>query len=617
MGVIADKIRKAIFGGEVRESIAEGIEVVEKLREDYDRQVINAGSSNSEIVQARVGKDGSSYSSLKERLDKENEQVNLELEQKVINLKNLKLSKDDILSMANMGQDIKEAMTGGSVSVVGKDTILTENIVDKQITEEKTTFIKNDINIFNPLQATDNKCIYGEIGSIYDHDGFFVSGKIYIPANVNIFKSSVYAYSFFDSNNKYISGGETPTPKIIKTPSNVSYIIITAPISEKKTTIVAISEIEIPFSNFKKKFNDYIDSFTTETKKSMQNDFERDSVNWSNIINKEFFSIEKIFYPFKPRKIDNKTVNVINNVYEIKLYNALKNREYTITCGGGIGKTTQIIIYDTKDNNIVCNYWIENLNRNGIETIRIDEFNKSGIYADITLNLDNIPNITGVDSFIISNRAYCIEKKVINKDNYWEGKNLLCIGDSITSQELYQNEIKKIIGFNNVVTQSNPGFNLKQFMSNVTSEQIDNADLISIMVCMNDFGGNTPIGSINDKTDDTFYGSIYMAIKKILEQKPDVRLMFVIPHNPGQHDNYFNKINKKNKAEQHYYYEYVDAVEKSCRYYGIPVVNLYSECGLNEFNQSYFFNSADDHVHPNKKLHDIFARIISSKIKSI
>ena len=35
--------------------------------------------------------------------------------------------------MANMGQDIKEAMTGGSVAVVGKNTILSENIVDKQI----------------------------------------------------------------------------------------------------------------------------------------------------------------------------------------------------------------------------------------------------------------------------------------------------------------------------------------------------------------------------------------------------------------------------------------------------------------------------------------------------
>lgn len=64
MGVIADKIRKAIFGGEVRDSIADGIEVVEQLREDYDRQVINAGNSNAEIVDARGGK-----AKLKDRLD--------------------------------------------------------------------------------------------------------------------------------------------------------------------------------------------------------------------------------------------------------------------------------------------------------------------------------------------------------------------------------------------------------------------------------------------------------------------------------------------------------------------------------------------------------------------
>ena len=46
-----------------------------------------------------------------------------------INLSN-KANKDEIFSMANMGQDIKEAMTGGSVAVVGKNTILTENIVN-------------------------------------------------------------------------------------------------------------------------------------------------------------------------------------------------------------------------------------------------------------------------------------------------------------------------------------------------------------------------------------------------------------------------------------------------------------------------------------------------------
>ena len=70
MGVIADKIRRAIFGGEVRDSIADGIEVVEQLREDYDNHVINAGNSNAEIVDAR-----GNYAKLKERLDKEHGEV--------------------------------------------------------------------------------------------------------------------------------------------------------------------------------------------------------------------------------------------------------------------------------------------------------------------------------------------------------------------------------------------------------------------------------------------------------------------------------------------------------------------------------------------------------------
>lgn len=70
MGIIADRIRKAILGGDVRDSIADGIEVLEKLREDYDRQVINAGNSNSEIVDAR-----GNFTKLKERLDTEQEKI--------------------------------------------------------------------------------------------------------------------------------------------------------------------------------------------------------------------------------------------------------------------------------------------------------------------------------------------------------------------------------------------------------------------------------------------------------------------------------------------------------------------------------------------------------------
>lgn len=42
-----------------------------------------------------------------------------------------------VFSMENMGQDIKTAMTGGSVAVVGENSILSDNIVDKQIISTK------------------------------------------------------------------------------------------------------------------------------------------------------------------------------------------------------------------------------------------------------------------------------------------------------------------------------------------------------------------------------------------------------------------------------------------------------------------------------------------------
>lgn len=534
-------------------------------------------------------------------------EINEQLEQK--------LNKDGIVTMANMGQDVKEAMTGGSVAVVGKNTVLTENIVDKQVTEEKTSFITNGVNLFNKDMTTDNKCIYGETGVFYTLENFFISEKIYIPTNTKIYKNSVYAYSFFDENNQFISGGETPSDKIITSPVNASYLIITAPISDKDNIIVCISDSEIAYEDYKKTISTYIDCFTSITRKSLLSDILENSYEWGSVVYKNLFTINKIFYPFKITSINDKTSLVLNSIFDVKLFNANKDEDYILATDGGFGLTTQFIILDSS-NQVVCNYWVENLSISGVKTIRIDSFNNSGIYADITIDLDNIPKITGTDKFILHENTKRSSSEE-DKDNYWVGKLWLCIGDSLTAQNLYQNKVKELVGFKNVVTQANAGFTLAQFMKNVTDTQIDNADFITIMLSMNDFGGNTPIGSLKDKTSGTFYGEIYLAIKRILERKNNVRLMFIIPHNPGQHDIYFNPINELNKAGEHYYYDYVEAVERSCKYYSIPYVNLYAECGLNEFNQSYFFNSSNDYVHGNEKLNEIHSRLIASKIKCL
>ena len=81
------------------------------------------------------------YNSLQKIIIDENQAANL---QNQVNKTNAQLDNkanyNTVWSMVNMGQDVKEAMTGGSVAVVGKNTVLTENIVDRQVTRCKTSF---------------------------------------------------------------------------------------------------------------------------------------------------------------------------------------------------------------------------------------------------------------------------------------------------------------------------------------------------------------------------------------------------------------------------------------------------------------------------------------------
>lgn len=81
-----EQIRKAVYGREVRGSIANAIELINKeqintstaqtnLASKFNQLIINAGNSNAEVVAARVKADGTQFNTLGERLDKSDEQL--------------------------------------------------------------------------------------------------------------------------------------------------------------------------------------------------------------------------------------------------------------------------------------------------------------------------------------------------------------------------------------------------------------------------------------------------------------------------------------------------------------------------------------------------------------
>lgn len=109
-----EQIRKAVYGREVRGSIANAIELINKeqintstaqtsLDSKFEQLIINAGNSNAEVVAARVKADGTQFNTLGKRLDKSdevhkalnNEVISARTDSKNVAHKNLKARLDN------------------------------------------------------------------------------------------------------------------------------------------------------------------------------------------------------------------------------------------------------------------------------------------------------------------------------------------------------------------------------------------------------------------------------------------------------------------------------------------------------------------------------------------
>lgn len=222
------KLRAAWTGKEVRDRMADTIEAIndevidttskqEKLNTKFNDLIINAGNSNAEVATARKG-----HATVGDRLD----EFDSQLEQKA--------NLDSIFSMANMGQDVKEAMTGGSVAVVGKNAILEENIVKGEITPPTTSFLKNHGNLIDNsyFKITKGKYLNGNTGEIaIANSDDYVVVENFIPVLIGktyVFNSAISWLYCYDSAYNFVSRVATTdcssTWKRVTVPDGVKYV---------------------------------------------------------------------------------------------------------------------------------------------------------------------------------------------------------------------------------------------------------------------------------------------------------------------------------------------------------------------------------------------------------
>jgi len=219
------------------------------------------------------------------------------------------------------------------------------------------------------------------------------------------------------------------------------------------------------------------------------------------------------------------------------------------------------------------------------------------------------------------------------EENPWEGRSAVFVGDSITAgvgtDKIYYQYLEKTLGFGSVTAMgvggscisaaSDYGQSTKPLISRY--QDIPSADLIMIFMGTNDYGHETPLGTLEDTQDGTFYGALNTIVSYLVAKHTSSKLVFVTPlHRYGfgtskilgtkfTYDHIPNGVGATLE-------DYVNAVKTVCAKNGVSVVDLYTECTLDPTDAAVREQYMPDGLHPNAAGHEVVAGILETHIRS-
>lgn len=156
------------------------------------------------------------------------------------------------------------------------------------------------------------------------------------------------------------------------------------------------------------------------------------------------------------------------------------------------------------------------------------------------------------------------------------------------------------------VPSQDPKFDL-DYCSRV-AEMDENADIIVVFGGTNDYGhGDAPIGSFQDKTNDTFYGACRVLMESLIQKYPGKPIVFLTPLHRADEEG----INGQTLRQ------YVEILREVAEYYSLPILDLYAESGLQPQLPVIREKFCPDGLHPNDAGHIILAEKITRYLMNL
>ncbi len=145
-------------------------------------------------------------------------------------------------------------------------------------------------------------------------------------------------------------------------------------------------------------------------------------------------------------------------------------------------------------------------------------------------------------------------------------------------------------------------------------QMADNADIVFVFGGTNDFGhGDAPIGSMEDRTPETFYGALHSLYVTLITKYPAAQIVVATPLH--RLDDEKPDLNNPGKVER--LKDYVEIIREVAEYYSLPVLDLYKTSGLQPKVDIIKEKYIPDGLHPNDAGHIILTEKIIAFLKSI
>ena len=283
-------------------------------------------------------------------------------------------------------------------------------------------------------------------------------------------------------------------------------------------------------------------------------------------------------------------------------------------------------------------YVIVSSNNQDLNTIILATSNYiKGLIAG-TAQLEYVPALYNTKSLLINNDNILdntinesklsleVQAKLNGSSGYFANKTINFLGDSITYgydgqagggrvENPYPSIVKDLLKFN---TCNNYGINGSTItgndglgvapMNNRYSSMADNADYVIVFGGTNDHGQNMALGTKNDTDNSTFYGSLDILIKGLINKYPKARIAFITP---------LRKSNIGANTNGNTLEDFVNAIKEKCKEYAIPTLDLYNLSGCIPQIANFKTNNLPDGLHPNEEYYYVLAKKIAHFIESL